>query len=89
MFIEHADYVELKKQLQGEFDARYILADECEKMRHTETSRIDSLKEEFAMLREEVRVDRAKTNTRLNILIGILSVIAVPIIGVCVQFLLN
>ena len=87
MNMEHADYIELKNQLQSEFDGRYVLVDDCEKSRETETSKIDGLKEEFARLREEVRVDRAKTNTRLNILIAILSALAVPIVGVCVKFL--
>ena len=85
--MEHADYVELKNQLQSEFDGRYVLVEDCEKSRETETSKIDGLKEEFARLREEVRVDRAKTNTRLNILIAILSALAVPIVGVCVKLL--
>ena len=87
MNMEHADYVELKNQLQSEFDGRYVLVEDCEKSRETETSKIDGLKEEFARLREEVRVDRAKTNTRLNILIAILSTLAVPIVGVCVKLL--
>lgn len=85
--IDHADYIELKSQLQSEFDGRYVLIEDCEKSRETETSKIDGLKEEFARLREEVRVDRAKTNTRLNILIAILSTLAVPTVGVCVKFL--
>ena len=85
--MDHADYVELKNQLQSEFDGRYVLIEDCEKSRETETSKIDGLKEEFARLREEVRVDRAKTNTRLNILIAILSTLAVPIVGVCVKLL--
>lgn len=87
MTMDHAEYVELKNQLQGEFDGRYVLIEDCEKSRETETSKIDGLKEEFAQLREEVRVDRAKTNTRLNILIAILSTLAVPIVGVCVKLL--
>ena len=87
MNIDHAEYMELKNQLQSEFDGRYVLIEDCEKSRETETSKIDGLKEEFARLREEVRVDRAKTNTRLNILIAILSTLAVPIVGVCVKLL--
>ena len=87
MQMAHADYVELKNQLQSEFDGRYVLVEDCEKSRETETSKIDGLKEEFTRLREEVRVDRAKTNTRLNILIAILSTLAVPIVGVCVKLL--
>ena len=87
MNMEHADYIELKNQLQSEFDGRYVLIEDCEENRIKETSKIDGLKEEFARLREEVRVDRAKTNTRLNILIAILSTLAVPIVGVCVKLL--
>lgn len=87
MNMEHADYVELKNQLQSEFDGRYVLVDDCEESRSKETSKIDGLKEEFSRLREEVHVDRAKTNTRLNILIAILSTPVVPIVGVCVKLL--
>ena len=87
MTMNHADYVELKNQLQSEFDGRYVLVEDCEENRNKEMGKIEGLKEEFSSLREEVRVDRAKTNTRLNILIAILSTLAVPIIGVCVKFL--
>ena len=87
MIMDHADYVELKNQLQSEFDGRYVLITDCEENRKKDAGKIDGLKEEFARLREEVRVDRAKTNTRLNILIGILSTLAVPIVGVCVKLL--
>ena len=31
MQMEHADYVELKTQLQNEFDGRYVLIDDCER----------------------------------------------------------
>ena len=64
-----------------------MLITDCEESRSKEAGKIDGLKEEFARLREEVRVDRAKTNTRLNILIAILSTLAVPIVGVCVKLL--
>ncbi len=85
--MEHSAYLELREQLQIEFDGRYVKIDDCEENRNKETSKIDGLKDEFSRLREEVRVDRAKTNTRLNILIGILSTLAVPIVGVCVKLL--
>ena len=87
MQMDHTDYLELKNQLQSEFDGRYVLIEDCEENRIKDSSKIDGLKEEFARLREEVRVDRAKTNTRLNILIAILSALAVPIVGVCVKLL--
>ena len=76
MNIDHAEYVELKTQLQSEFDGRYVLIEDCEKTIKEETKKIDRLTVEFA-----------KSNTKLNILIAILSAIAVPIIGVCVKLL--
>ena len=76
MNMEHAEYVELKTQLQSEFDGRYVLIEDCEKTVKEESKKIDRLTVEFA-----------KSNTKLNILIAILSTIAVPIIGVCVKML--
>lgn len=76
MNIDHAEYVELKNQLQSEFDGRYVLIEDCEKTVKEESKKIDRLTVEFA-----------KSNTKLNILIAILSAIAVPIVGVCVKLL--
>lgn len=76
MTMDHAEYVELKNQLQGEFDGRYVLIEDCEKTVKEESKKIDRLTVEFA-----------KSNTKLNILIAILSAIAVPILGVCVKLL--
>ena len=87
MQMEHSEYVKLQAQLQDHFDGRYVQIEECEKKVNGETSKIDDLKSEFSKLREEVRVDRAKTNTRLSILIAILSAVAVPILGVCIKLL--
>lgn len=89
MQIDHSEYIKLKNQLQNDFDGRYVLIEKCEQTKQGEATKIDGLKEEFSQLREEVRVDRAKTTARLNILIGILSTIAVPIVGVCVKLLLG
>ena len=76
MNMEHAEYVELKNQLQSEFDGRYVLIEDCEKTVKEESKKIDRLTVEFT-----------KSNTKLNILIAILSAIAVPILGVCVKLL--
>ena len=76
MNMNHAEYVELKDQLQSEFDGRYVLIEDCEKTVERESKKIDRLTVEFA-----------KSNTKLNILIAILSAIAVPILGVCVKLL--
>ena len=76
MTMNHAEYVELKDQLQSEFDGRYVLIEDCEKTVKEESKKINRLTVEFA-----------KSNTKLNILIAILSAIAVPILGVCVKLL--
>ena len=76
MTMDHAEYVELKNQLQSEFDGRYVLIEDCEKTVKEESKKIDRLTVEFA-----------KSNTKLNILIAILSAIAVSILGVCVKLL--
>lgn len=76
MKMDHADYVELKNQLQGEFDGRYVLVENCDNIVKEESDKIGRLTIEFA-----------KSNTKLNILIAILSAIAVPIVGVCVKLL--
>lgn len=76
MTMDHTEYVELKTQLQSEFDGRYVLIEDCEKTVKEESKKIDRLTVEFA-----------KSNTKLNILIAILSAIAVPILGVCVKLL--
>lgn len=89
MNMEHAEYLKLQNQLQDHFDGRYKQLLQCDEDRKSEANRIDELKEEFSRLREEFRVDRAKTNTRLSILIGILSAIAVPVVGVCVKMILG
>lgn len=74
--LDHKEYIVLQNQLQDHFDARYVQIDDCEKIVKEETKKIDRLTVEFA-----------KSNTKLNILIGILSTIAVPIVGVCVKLL--
>lgn len=76
MTMNHAEYVELKDQLQSEFDGRYVLIEDCERTVKEESKKIDRLTVEFT-----------KSNTKLNILIAILSAIAVPILGVCVKLL--
>ena len=76
MTMDHAEYVDLKNQLQSEFDGRYVLIEDCERTVKEESKKIDRLTVEFT-----------KSNTKLNILIAILSAIAVPIVGVCVKLL--
>lgn len=78
MKMEHQEFIEIQNQLQDHFDGRYVQIEDCESTVEKEEQKIDRLTVEFA-----------KSNTKLNILIGILSTIAVPIIGVCVKLLFN
>lgn len=74
--MEHAEYLELQNQLQDHFDGRYRKIDDCDELVEKEANKIDLLTVEFA-----------KSNTKLNILIAILSTIAVPILSVCIKML--
>jgi hypothetical protein len=87
MQMEHSEFLEIQEQLEDHFNNVYVRVEDCKNTVNSEKGKIDELKEEFSKLREEVRVDRAKTNTRLSILIAILSAIAVPILGVCIKLL--
>lgn len=78
MQMEHQEFIEIQNQMQDHFDGRYVKILDCESTVEKEEQKIDRLTVEFA-----------KSNTKLNILIGILSTIAVPIIGVCVKLLFN
>ena len=78
MKMEHQEFIEIQNQMQDHFDGRYVKIEDCESTVEKEEKKIDRLTIEFA-----------KSNTKLNILIGILSAIAVPIIGVCVKLLFN
>lgn len=76
MQMEHSEYIKLQAQLQDHFDGRYVQISDCEKTVEREANKIDLLTVEFA-----------KSNTKLNILIAILSTIAVPILSVSVKML--
>ena len=78
MQMEHGEFIEIQAQMQDHFDGRYVKIEDCESTVEKEEQKIDRLTVEFA-----------KSNTKLNILIGILSTIAVPIIGVCVKLLFD
>jgi hypothetical protein len=83
MQMEHSEYIKLQTQLQDHFDGRYRKIDDCDVIVDTEEKKIDKLNNSIA----DLKVEQAKTNTRLGILIGILSTIGVPIIGICVKLL--
>lgn len=76
MQMEHSEFLEIQEQMQDHFDGRYVKQTDCKNIVNEEDKKIDNLTLEFA-----------KSNTKLNILIGILATIAVPIIGVCIKML--
>jgi septal ring factor EnvC (AmiA/AmiB activator) len=79
----HEEYVELKEQLESDFNGIYRRIDDCGDIVTKEEKKISELNNSIAGL----KVEQAKTNTRLGILIAILSAIAIPILGVCVKLL--
>jgi hypothetical protein len=74
--IDYSEYVDLREQLKEDFDARYKQIDDCEKTVEKEEKKIDALTIEFA-----------KSNTKLNIMIAILSAIGAAILPICVKIL--
>ena len=83
MQMGHEEYIELKEQLESDFNSVYRRIDDCGDIVSKEESKIQELKNSIT----ELKVEQAKTNTRLGILIGILSAIGVPIIGICIKLL--
>lgn len=57
-------------------DERYVQKDDCTDKREETDKRIASLKEEFVEMK-----------TKVNILIVILSTIAVPVVGIAIKYL--
>lgn len=87
MPLTHEEMLAIKKEVVAEcqsiFDTRYRKAEDCDVIVETEEKKIDKLNDSIS----ELKIEQTKTNTRLGILIAILSAIAVPIIGVCVKLL--
>lgn len=71
------------EQLEQIFDGRYVQKDDCTKTVDKENEKINKLSQDVQQLKVEI----AKMNTKLGILIGILSAIGVPLISVCVKML--
>lgn len=69
------DHQELM-ELQDFFDRIYVRKEACEETSDANRERMDRLNIEFT-----------KSNTKLNILIGILAAISVPIMSVAVKML--
>lgn len=85
MQMEHGEYVKLQAQLQDHFDGRYRKINDCEELVKAEEAKIGSLEHNI----NELKVELAKTNTRLGIMIGILGTIAVPLLALCIKLLFN
>lgn len=81
--INHDEYVELREQLENDFNSVYRRIDDCNNIVTSEEDKIDKLQNSIT----ELKVEQAKTNTRLAILIAILSAIGVPILSVCIKLL--
>jgi hypothetical protein len=85
MQMEHSEYVKLQNQLQDHFDGRYRKIDDCNETVENERKKIEKVENTIT----ELKIEQVKTNTRLAILIGILSTIAIPILALCVKLLFN
>ena len=72
MAINHDDLIELEKIL----DDRYVRRKDCDNTVKSEEDRITKL---------EIRLENV--NTKLGILIAILSTIGVPVISLCIKLL--
>ena len=83
MQLEHSEYIKLQDQLQDHFDGRYRKIDDCNETIENERKKIEKLENTIT----ELKIEQVKTNTRLAILIGILSTIAIPILALCVKLL--
>ena len=83
MNLEHNEYLALQERLQDHFDGRYRQIKYCDKLLKVKDEQIEKLENGF----NNMQIEQAKTNTRLGIVIGIWSVIAVPIVALCVKLL--
>lgn len=83
MQMEHSEYIKLQNQLQDHFDGRYRKIDDCNETVEGERKKIENIEHTIT----ELKIEQVKTNTRLAILIGILSTIAIPILALCVKLL--
>ena len=83
MQMEHSEYIKLQDQLQDHFDGRYRKIEDCDEIVESERKKIEKIENTIT----ELKIEQVKTNTRLAILIGILSTIAIPILALCVKLL--
>lgn len=72
MPLENKDFDEITHRL----DDRYVKITDCE---HSQNKVYDRI--------SKMEVSLAKIDTKFGILVGVLSAIAVPILGICIKFL--
>lgn len=66
----------LEREDIDRLDERYVRKDDCNDMRTDTDKRIDEMKTDVAIMK-----------SRLNMLIGILTTIAVPVLAIAVKYL--
>ncbi len=81
--MSHEEYLELKKQLINDFNSEYKRLDDCERQVQKEDEKNKNLCDELASM----KVEHAKDSTKLSVVIGILSAIAIPLVSLCVKLL--
>lgn len=72
MPLENKDFDEITNRL----DDRYVKISDCEHNQNKVYDRVGKME-----------VSLAKIDTKFGILVGVLSAIAVPILGICIKFL--
>lgn len=72
MPLENKDIEEITKR----FDDRYVKISECE---HNQNKVYDRI--------SKMEISLAKIDTKFGILIGVLTAIAVPLVGICINYL--
>lgn len=83
MNMDHDEYLDLQEQLQDHFDGRYRKIIDCDEKTKDAGDRIAKVEQKVG----DIRVELARVNTRLAILIAILSAVAVPLLSLCVKYL--
>lgn len=64
-------------------DERYVKKDDCTVLRSETDRRLDGIKEDVYDIKSEIAVNK----TKMNILIAVLSAIAVPVLSMAVKYL--
>lgn len=85
MDMDHGEFLKLQKQMEDHFDGRYRKINDCDDKVMAEEGKIEELRIGF----NDLKVEQAKTNTLLKVLIAVLSAIGTAVLGVCIKLLFN